>query len=105
MASEYINMVKILKNENGQSMVEYILLVAVIVSLISVVVNSDAFQGTFGEDGKFSKTYKAELEYSYRHGLRGRIEYQIPNYLNRNHDTFFKSGVGTRFFTSAVAYP
>ena len=86
--------------EKGQSTVEYILLFAVVIVILASVVQSDAFQGLFGREGKFSDVYKRELEYSYRHGLAGRERFKKPNYRTGKHDSYNK-----RFFGPKNAYP
>jgi len=87
-------------NQKGQSAVEYILLFAVVISLASFVFKSDAFTSLFGENGKFADVYKRELEYSYRHGLAGRVRFTTPDYQTGTHDSY-----NGRFFGSKNAYP
>ena len=55
-------------------------------------------QDYFGENGTFVTNFKSELEYSYRHGIRGRAK-NIINYNSPNHDSYRKNG-DTRFFWS-----
>ena len=86
--------------DKGQSTVEYILLLAVIISLVSFVFNSDAFKALFGENGQFANVYKRELEYSYRQGRFGRVRFQTPNYSSGQHDSY-----NGRFFGAKDAYP
>jgi Flp pilus assembly pilin Flp len=92
-----------LNNQKGQSAVEYILLIAVIAALINTVFTSDAFKRIFGDEGTFAKVYKQELEYSYRHALRGKKEFVIPDY-KEPHDSYF-DGSATRFFSAKEPYP
>lgn len=92
------------KSQSGQTTVEYILLFAVAIIAANTVFQSDAFQKIFGKNGKFSKTFRAEMEYSYRHSLRGRKEYQQPVY-NGSHDSYVWQGKTTRFFGAKEAYP
>ncbi len=86
--------------ERGQSTVEYILLFAVVISLISFVFKSQAFTDLFGKNGKFADVYRRELEYSYRHGRYGRELFKAPNYKSGRHDSY-----NGRFFGSKDAYP
>lgn len=88
---------------SGQTMVEYILLLAVVAVLFGSVFRSKLFTAYFGEQGSFAKVYKNKLEYSYRHGLDGNITTTI-NPTDKNHDTYFKNG-DTRFFGPKVTYP
>ncbi|MEX0798900.1 MAG: hypothetical protein WD025_05620 [Bacteriovoracaceae bacterium] len=92
------------KNQKGQSTVEYVLLLAVVISLVSVVFKSDFWQSYFGENGKFDEVFRARIEYSYRHTLEGNEFYATPDYESRNHDSYYKNG-STRFFRSKEAYP
>ena len=89
-----------IKNERGQSAVEYILLFAVVALLVNFVISSDPFTGLFGKEGKFGDVYKRELEYTYRHGVNGSEAYSPPNYSSEVHDSY-----GGRFFGSKETYP
>ena len=93
----------LLSNSLGQSTVEYIMLFAMIALIVTTVFKSDAFKGIFGQEGVFAKTYKEEIEYSYRHALRGRKAHSEPNY-QATHDSYFFNGE-TRFFGAKDAYP
>lgn len=93
-----------LNKDGGQSTVEYILLLAVIATLVTTLVKSEKFQEVFGEDSLLIDNYKSQLEYSYRHGLSGREHFSEPNYSSGKHDTF-TSGNSSRFFSSKDAYP
>jgi hypothetical protein len=95
----------VLKSQLGQSAVEYIFLIAVIMSIVSAVFNSNFFKDIFGEEGSFATVFKAEIEYSYRHGLRGNQPFNPPNYVEP-HDTYVDGTTGrTRFFSHANPYP
>lgn len=82
----------VLKSQRGQTMVEYILLLVVAVSLVLTFYNSRAFQRLFGEQGEVAKNIKSESEFSYRHAfINGRPEgdgavvrdiTQHPSYAN-----------------------
>lgn len=92
-------------DQKGQSTVEYILLFAVVISLVGFVMKSQRFQELFGEDGKFAKTFRSEIEYSYRHARWGKVKNlgEVPNY-NQKHDSWEKNGA-TRFFGPEQKYP
>lgn len=77
---------------------------AVIVTLVGSLTKSDKFQEIFGSDSMLIDAYKAQMEYSYRHGLNGREHFREPNYSNSPHDTF-SSGGNTRFFSPMDKYP
>ena len=95
----------ILKDQSGQTAVEYILLFAVVMSLILFVFKSDKFNKLFGEQGDFATVYKSEIEYSYRHTLSDRVPYSKPNYLDNGHDSFKRPSGNSRFFGARDAYP
>ncbi len=95
-----IRKILLLKNEKGQSTVEYILLFAVIASLASFVFKSSVFLDLFGDNGTFGNVYKRKVEYSYRHGLDGSTPFTAPNYSGGDHDTY-----KGRFFGPVEAYP
>jgi len=96
----FIKKVRQYINIKGQSTVEYILLFAVVISLISFVFKSDLYKGLFGDNGKFSSVYRKEMEYSYTHGRPGQKGFQRPNYGSGNHDSY-----QGRFFSAKDPYP
>ena len=55
-----------MKNEKGQTLVEYILLLAVAVSLVITFYNSEAFKRLFGKNGAVGRNIKIETEFSYQ---------------------------------------
>jgi hypothetical protein len=62
-----------IKNQQGQTVVEYILLLSVAVSLVTTFYNSATFQKYFGTQGQLGKVYKVEAEWGYRHAsMTGR---------------------------------
>lgn len=91
-----------LDNQAGQSMVEYILLLAVVTSLVSVVFGSDLFQGYFGDGGRLAEAFRGKIEYTYTHAINGKEFHRNINY--ESHDSYKKGG-DTRFFTNLTAYP
>jgi hypothetical protein len=91
-------------NQSGQSLVEYIMLLAVVFFLVSSVFNSSLFQDFFGPQGTFSRTFKGEVEFSYRHALRGVENYRPPNYQTDQHPSYVGPG-GSRFFGAKEKYP
>jgi hypothetical protein len=93
----------ILNNDNGQSSTEYIMLIAVVVVIVSSVFNSSGFKNIFGSKGLFAKTYKEEVEFSYRHAIGGRKKFTSPNYGDNSHMSY-KNGSETRFFGANEKY-
>lgn len=98
----------VLKSERGQTMVEYILLLVVAVSLVLTFYNSKAFQRLFGERGEVAQNIKSESEFSYRHAfVRGKPDVDVP--LQRDiteHPSYTNLNTGeTRFFGPKQPYP
>lgn len=93
-----------LNNQKGQSTVEYVLLLAMVMILVNTVFQSRLFKKIFGENGTFAKAFRSEVEFSYRHALRGRAFYTEPNYNNR-HKSYLWEGNSTRFFGAKDKYP
>lgn len=91
----------ILKNNQGQSTVEYILLLAVVISLFSVVFNSAAFQNLLGPEGSFFQATAAKIEFSYRNGYPGDVRFRAPNYSGLDSPTINRN----RFFSPRDPYP
>jgi hypothetical protein len=57
------------KDQKGQTVVEYILLLAVALSLIVTFYRSNFFQRMFGDQGRVGKLYKSQSEFEYRHAF------------------------------------
>jgi Flp pilus assembly pilin Flp len=96
---------KFILNEDGQSAVEYILLLVVVVSLTLSVFKNPKFKEFFGEDSYFFTAMKMRMQYSYQHGLVGETDTTTSTYTG-NHDTYFNSATGkTRFIAPVSKYP
>lgn len=93
-----------LKNEKGQTAVEYIMLTAVVITLVTFVVRSKIFTQYFGEDGQFAEVFRTQFEYTYRHARSGREAYKAQNYNDYDHDSYRSSG-RSRFFGHVEEYP
>ncbi|TDJ05741.1 MAG: hypothetical protein E2O68_06065 [Deltaproteobacteria bacterium] len=97
-----------LKGNDGQSALEYILLLMVVVSLSMTVFKSDAFKNFMGPDSVYFETLRKRFEYTYRYGsppITGTEEGDSNAYSSR-HDSYYNSTRGqTRFFTPAEPYP
>ncbi len=91
------------KNSQGQSVVEYILLMVVLMSLAFGVFNSRYFKDFFDEDSTFFSVLSIRIEHSYRNALfveDNNLDYNSPHPSFHNSD----SG-GSRFFVSKDVYP
>lgn len=86
----------------GQSFVEYVLLLAVLMTIGLSILQSDQVRWIFGEEGPF-QGMTSYLEYTYSNGTKG----QNPqfNYSDKR-DIYFNNNTGqTRFFTPKDSYP
>lgn len=100
------------KNQSGQTLVEYILLLAVAVSLVLTFYNSNAFKRLFGAQGQIGKSIKSQNEFSYRHAIsvNGKTQTRsadVPrdNKSISNHPSYADPyGGGTRFFGPQATY-
>lgn len=97
----------LLKNKKGQSVVEYILLLAVISSIGYAFYNNRAFKEFIrGDVGLFANLRK-RMEYTYRYGreMDAEVDYdQAMNfqYQSNKHDTYFNSKTGQSHFFSGL---
>ena len=99
-----------LKNEKGQSIVEYILLLAVLSSIGYSFYNNAAFKEFIkGEAGLF-KHIRQGMEYSYRYGreFKQSTDYDKAmnfDYRTNQHDTYFNEEENrSRFFGGTEPY-
>lgn len=87
------------KLNKGQSSVEYILLLAVVVALAMGVFRSRQFQSFFGDDSEFFEAMKEHIEVNYRFGMYVEDPTETP------HSGYFVQGRNSRFFSGKDAYP
>ncbi len=92
-----------MRNNRGQSMVEYILLVLVIVVTIRTLVKSELVQSIFGPNGKFTSAIGKQMEHTYQHGYSGPRYQGVIDYGTVNHPGY-KNGGESRFFTGTERY-
>lgn len=98
------------KNRLGQSTVEYILLLAVMTTIILTILKSDAFQSIFGKDSEFFARLGKMVEFSYRHGDMGtQAERDSDNYNysgnNVEHKSYRTENGDSSFFVPTEVYP
>ena len=97
----------LLKNKKGQSVVEYILLLAVISSIGYAFYNNRSFKDFIrGDVGLFANLRK-RMEYSYRYGreMDASVDHdQAMNfkYNTNRHDTYFNAKTGSSHFFSGL---
>ena len=100
----------ILKNREGQSAVEYILLLAVLASLSFSVLNSAAFKDFMAGNSGLFLTIRKGMEYSYRYGVPVTQETDLEkardfDLQTNEHDLYYNSKEGaSRFFTGPDPY-
>lgn len=83
---------------------EYILLLAVVMSLLSGVYNSATFQSFLGEDSDFFKALKRKIEFAYRHGYENNEDDNVGAF--EKHQSFYdKDRNQSRFFSTQEGYP
>lgn len=95
-----------LKNQ-GQSTVEYLLLIAVVISILTTIFNSNLFKDFIGNNGRFAKAIKEETQWNYRHALPGRQVSPVPIFYGSGaHPSYYNSSLGnSRFFGPVEPYP
>ena len=89
-------------NHRGQSTVEYILLLAVVISLIYTITNSQRFRDLLGEGGSFATTMKSEMEWNYRFGSQGRTTTTTITFPNAFHPTYYNTARNTTHFIGPI---
>lgn len=100
----------ILKNQSGQSAVEYILLLAVLSALTFSVLNNAAFKDFMAGNSGLFLTIRKGMEYSYRYGLPSSPDIDLDekrdfDLQSNKHDLYFNTKENaSRFFTGPVPY-
>lgn len=96
----------LLDNQDGQSVLEYLLLLIVIISLVAVVFRSDAFKSVFGSQSPVFDSLRDLTKFSYRHGHEGRDSDSVTdNSYGSIHELYTdRETGGSRFFISIEAY-
>lgn len=93
-------------NQQGQTVVEYILLLSVVFALIFTFINSPFYKSMFGENGKLAQGLKSQTEFGYRHGyLMGRPAGVMPtSYGGISSHPSYSAGGSSRFFGPQSPY-
>ncbi len=90
---------KILNSQKGQSAVEYVLLLAVVMSLFVSVFNSNRFQAFFGEDSDFFNAIARKMKQDYRYATNVSFADDVDPAPVANHPSFSQpDGSSSRFF-------
>ena len=91
-----------LVKQKGQSTVEYVLLMGVIMTLTITILSSQPLQDFLGEDSEFLTILKNRMEYSYRHGVPGSED--TGGYDSLDHESYVAESGETRFFIPNGGY-
>lgn len=98
-----------IKSQKGQTVVEYILLLSVAISLVLTLYKSQAFRRLFGEQGMLGQQMKSQSEFAYRHAYsmnRPPSDVSRDNKDGSSHPSYAdENSGGTRFFGPKRAYP
>jgi hypothetical protein len=99
-----------LKNSQGQSVVEYILLLAVLSTLTFGLMNNKRFKGLIKGDRGLFVSLRHRMEYSYRYGRELNSDVDIEDamsfkYQTNKHDTYYNEKENlSRFFSGQDPY-
>lgn len=89
-------------------MVEYLLLVAMMISMVMLVFRNPQFQEMFGDEGRVGKVFSNRIACSYRYAIgdsKGRsCGNENKEYQSLVHPSYFWDGE-TRFFGPKSPYP
>ncbi|MBH47953.1 MAG: hypothetical protein CME71_07245 [Halobacteriovorax sp.] len=91
--------------QKGQSTIEYVLLLAVVMLLVAIVLRSPLFADLLGEDSSFFKVLKHRMEFSYRFTHLG-VEPDVglkDITTPEQHDSYSKGG-RSRFIGATDTY-
>lgn len=100
------NRFTIVLNKRGQSTVEYILLLSVVVSLIYVVINSTRFKELMGEGGTLGTNMRLESEWHYRFAKPRNGLTTTWSGTSADHPSYWNSARGaTHFIGPLQPYP
>lgn len=92
-------------NQRGQGTVEYILLVAVAISLVLTFYRSDTFQRLFGAQGTLGMVIKTQTEFGYRNAFLDPAGAPMGPAMTIDAHPSYSGGGQTRFFGPSDPYP
>lgn len=107
---EKFRVTRVLKNQLGQSTVEYILLIAVITSIGYAFFHNKRFREFIAGKNGFFATMREGMSYSYRYSHQYDSSIDIDkkvnfNYETRDHDLYTVNSGESHFFTGIDKYP
>jgi hypothetical protein len=97
-----------LKNKKGQSMLEYILLMAVMTTIGMTLFKSKVFTDFMGPNSVFFDELRSRYAFTYRYGSppTGNEDPTEGNSYSNKHEAYFNGSTNeTRFFTPVDTYP
>ena len=92
-------------NNKGQSTIEYVLLLAVLMVLVTTVLSNQRFQNLLGPNGSLFRQYADVISYTYRHGVSGKNYQDQTGYSGSDHDTYGNNSADNRFAIPIEVYP
>jgi hypothetical protein len=106
MDIEIMLLCKKLRQEKGQSLVEYIMVLSLVVFIFSMIMTSPFMKNIFGPQANFLNWLQKRATYHFRFGdfPENRQFEHSSNYQN-HHPLYMYSQGGSRFFTHAEPYP
>lgn len=94
-----------LKNEIGQTTIEYILILAVIISIYGLFMKNPKVK-EFMSGGKVIEELATRIQFCYRHALPGSEKETYPAFYQSPTHKSYSAGPGlTRFFGPKAGYP
>ena len=99
-------MMKSISNDDGQTTVEYLLLIFVVVSLLFTILQSRIVRNVLGTEGETIQTFKRIIERGHRHAFSGGDPADSYGNFSGRHDSYVNNETGdTRFFVPTDPYP
>lgn len=94
-----------LRNESGQTTIEYILIVAVIVGIYGLFMKNPKIK-EYMSGGKIIEELATHIQFCYRHALPGTEKEKYPAFYQApTHKSYLEGPRETRFFGPKTGYP